>query len=117
MAPSVAVKAVRLFIAQWATCLAVWFIVLLPLSPSVWSVYVTEPYCFSRTRTEHGGNPVECLFDSAAEAPLALLLGPIAHDEDDPPSAVPKVLAIALLMATLATALSAVVQSLRTKRR
>ena len=103
-------------ISHWGRCVALRFVLVLPLSPSIWSLYVTGPFCLSRPWTTHGGDPVECLFLSAMSPPFWLIVGPIAHDEVEPPSAVPKVLLTAFVFAALATVLSTVFRSLRPRK-
>ena len=65
----------------------------------------------------HGDDPVYCLVFTAMFAPFAVIFGPIAHDEVDPPSPVPQVLLTAFLLAILATVLSGVIRSLGPKKR
>ena len=106
-------KAVRLHVSRWARRLALWFVLLLPLSPSVWRLYAMGPACFTPAWTAQGVQPADCLTMFATVAPFAVIFGPIAHEEDEDPSEVPDVLLTALLLAVLATVLSTLFRSLR----
>ena len=68
-------------------CLALWVAVALPFSPSIFSVTVAGWKCF---RPELGfGHPAERLAMMIFGAPIILLMGPIAHDEDLQPTPCP----------------------------
>ena len=97
-------------------CVALWFVLLLPLSPSVWRLYAMGPACFIPARTAQGVDTADCLTPYAMVAPFAVIFGPIGHDEDDSPSELPQVLLTALLLAFLATVVSAAIRNLRSKK-
>ena len=49
-------------------------------------------------------------------APFAVVFGPIAHDEEDPPSLVPEVLFTAFLMSAAVTLLSSAIRILKSRK-
>jgi hypothetical protein len=102
-------KVTWMHIARSGRCIA--FAIALPVSPSIWALCAVGPTCFQSAWTAQGENPLECLAIVAAVAPFAAMFGPIAHDEEEPPSMLPEVLLTAFLLAILITILSALIRS------
>ena len=94
-------KEAALHIVRFAHCVAVWFVVVLPMSLSIWRLYAMGPACFTPAWTSVGVEPVACLLGFAFFAPFAVIFGPIAHDEEEAPSELPEVLLTAALLALL----------------
>ena len=88
-------------IAAFARRVAIWFVAVLPISPSVWGLCMGARHCFTTERLELAS----CLTLSAVVAPLALIFGPLAGTVDEPINRWPDVLATALLLALLITTL------------
>jgi hypothetical protein len=82
---------------QMIGCIAIWFILMLPFSPSVWRVCAMGPACF--TSAWIGTDPLTCLAGFAFVAPFAVVFGPLGHDSELGPSELPEVLGTALLLA------------------
>ena len=83
-------------LARWTRGVTLWFMLALPLSPSVWAVSQFGTRCF--TPGESAG---DCLAHMVLLAPFYVLFGPIAHDEEEPPNPWPDVLLTALILAIL----------------
>ena len=97
--------------ARWGRCVALWFILVLPLSPSIWRLYTMGPTCF--TPAWAGTGMLNCLTGFALFAPFAVIFGPLGHDEDLAPSELPEVLGTALFLALVLTGLSFILRNLR----
>jgi hypothetical protein len=82
---------------KFALSAALWFLVALPFSPSLYVLCAAGVRCSS-----HGvSDKLGCFFDAAAlspAAPYVLLLGPIAHNDEPPPNPYPGILGIALTL-------------------
>jgi len=102
-------------IASWGRCVVLWFIIMLPLSPTVWRLYAMGPTCFTPAWAGVGVQPAACLIGFAAAAPFAVIFGPLGHDEEEAPSELPEVLLTALLLAILITTLSLIIRKLKAK--
>jgi hypothetical protein len=110
------VRVVWLHISRWGRCVALWFVIVMPLSPSIWRLYAMGPTCFTPAWTAEGANPADCLAGFALLAPFAVIFGPLDHDEEDTPSELPEVVFTAFLLAILVTAVSAFAGSLRREK-
>ena len=95
-----------LAVVGFLRCVAVWFVVALPFSPSVRAVYRDWSFCFSAQQRPFYPDPGMCLLNDAFIAPFAVIFGPLAGTVDDPINPWPAVLATALLLAVLLTTLS-----------
>jgi hypothetical protein len=89
-------------VLAFTRCTAVWFFAVLPVSPSVWSIYMDSSYCFTSSRDE----PAYCFLLGASLAPFAVIFGPLAGTVDEPINRWPDVLLTALILAVFATTLS-----------
>jgi hypothetical protein len=109
------VKAFRLLFARWARYVVLWFVILLPISPSIWRLYAMGPTCFTPAWTAQGVDPGSCLAGFAVLAPFAVIFGPIGHDEEDPTSEILEVLLTAFVLAAVVTAPTAIITSWKRK--
>jgi hypothetical protein len=94
-------------------CVALWFVAVLPLSPTVWRLCAMGPACFTSAWTGAGVEPATCLLDFAVSAPFAVIFGPLGHDEKAARSELPQVLITAACLAVLVTTLSLILRRLR----
>jgi hypothetical protein len=69
---------------------------MLPFAPSAYGFTIKLLQCFAFP----GGWACQHILWAIPLAPLALLIGPIAHDEEDPINPWPRILLTAALMAT-----------------
>jgi hypothetical protein len=92
------------------------FLIVLPFAPSMWGLYCVAPYCLGGKFVPEEGGTAACFIKSAFIAPLAMILGPIAHDEEDPINPWPGVLLTALLLAGLVTVLRAALAAIQQRR-
>ncbi|MBI2739652.1 MAG: hypothetical protein HYX38_24280 [Rhodospirillales bacterium] len=102
-------------LARFTRCLTIWFMVVLPISPSIWRLYAMGPGCFTPAWTLVK-EPTECLLGFAVVAPFAVIFGPIAHSEEETPSELPEVFLVAALLALSITTLSLVWRRARVSR-
>lgn len=93
-------------IAGVGRCVLIWFVAVLPISPSVWALYLGGWTCFTPAWTSAGMEPATCIVIGAIIAPFAVLFGPLADTVDEPTNPWPAVLGTALLLAVLVTAVS-----------
>ena len=97
-------------IVRFGGCVALWFVIVLPISPSIWALCARGWVCFAPAWTSVGEGPVACLLGFALFAPFAAVFGPLGGIEADPPSIWPEILATAILLALLITTLSLVLR-------
>jgi hypothetical protein len=101
-------------IASFGRCVAVWFVIVLPVSPSIWALCARCWVCFSPAWTSVGEEPAACLLSFAFFAPFAVIFGPLAgSEEEESPSIWPEILLTAILLALLITTLSFVLRGRR----
>jgi hypothetical protein len=86
-------------LAAWTRCVALWFMLVLPFSPSVWAVSLFGHRCFTPALGSESAG--DCMAHLVSLAPFYVLFGPIAHDEEEPPNPWPGVLLTALILAIL----------------
>ena len=96
-------------------CIAIWFAIALPFSPSIWRLYANGPACFTPAWTDQGVHPATCLIEVAFFAPFAVIFGPIGHDEELPQSELPEVLLTAFFLAVLIVTLRFILKRRRLK--
>jgi hypothetical protein len=89
------------YIARLGRCIALWFLIVLPLSPSIWALCAIGPTCFDPLWTAQGEHPAECLAGLDLLAPFAAMFGSLAHDGEEPLSKLPEVLLTAFILAVL----------------
>jgi hypothetical protein len=98
-------------------CVFIWLLVSLPISPLIWGLVVAAPFCFEDTVASRSyGSPGVCLAWHVMWAPFYVMFGPIGHGAEEPISPFPEVLLTALLIALLATTVSAALRKLRDRR-
>jgi len=86
-------------LARWTRGVALWFMLALPFSPSVWAVSQFGTRCLTpELGSESAG---DCLTHMVLLAPFYVLFGPIAHEEEESPNPWPGVLLTALILASL----------------
>ncbi len=73
-------------------------IVILPLAPSVAQLTFHRGHCYAPAPPELKETPADCLIGSAAMAPLVLIFGGIALDEDPRPQLWRETAEVAVLM-------------------
>jgi hypothetical protein len=88
---------------RWLRYGAVWFLIALPFSPSIYALVIGGPACFAYSASE---NPIECVALIAAFAPIAAIFGPIPDDQAQPISVLPQILVTAFVVALVLTAVS-----------
>src|SRR5882757_3996906 len=81
------------------------------VSPSIYSLVVSWPLCKAIPTFNSGS----CIINFAA-APLATMLGPIAHDDEAPPSPYTDILLIALTLVIAWTVIVVVVKRYKGRR-
>ena len=70
------------------------------VSPSFYSLLMTWPYCSTIAASAWGSCPM-----NVVAAPLLLLIGPLAHDEEPPPNPYPGILLVGLTIVIVWTAI------------
>jgi hypothetical protein len=86
-----------LAIGRWVARAVLCYLVALPFSPSIWVTYQSGGRCLVSPAPADGAIP--CLAEGVILGPFFLLAGPIAHEEEDPPSPWPAVLSTAAFLA------------------
>ncbi|MEN2791546.1 hypothetical protein ABC974_18065 [Sphingomonas oligophenolica] len=73
-------------------------LLILPLSPSIYWLTLYGHRCFEGAGPVSPDSAPLCLVKSALEAPFVFLLGPLAHDDEQPPDVWPGVFLTALII-------------------
>jgi hypothetical protein len=92
-------------VVRFARCVALWFVIVLPMSPTIWALCAKSWTCFTPAWSSVGVHPVECLAWLAFLAPFAAMFGPLAGTVEEPEDIWPDILFMARGVALLITTL------------